>query len=51
GGLLPLTADGVFGRRTAAAVLAFQKLFGLIEDGIAGPNTWDMLMLVWNNAF
>ncbi|HOF94037.1 MAG TPA: peptidoglycan-binding protein [Clostridia bacterium] len=51
GGLLPLTAGGVFGRRSAAAVLAFQKLFGLIEDGIAGPNTWDMLMLVWNNAF
>ncbi len=32
-------ADGSFGPTTTAAVTAFQKAEGLVEDGIAGANT------------
>ena len=33
-------ADGIFGSRTEAAVVAFQRIFGLTPDGIVGPGTW-----------
>lgn len=33
-------ADGIFGGRTEAAVIAFQRIFGLTPDGIIGPGTW-----------
>ncbi|HHW48404.1 MAG TPA: LysM peptidoglycan-binding domain-containing protein [Clostridiaceae bacterium] len=33
--------DGIFGPRTQAAVMAFQRSFGLTPDGIAGPATWN----------
>jgi hypothetical protein len=36
-------ADGDFGSETKAAVLAFQRKWGLAADGIAGPNTWTVL--------
>ncbi|MDR3090670.1 MAG: peptidoglycan-binding protein [Clostridiales bacterium] len=32
--------DGSFGNATKEAVLAFQQLFGLKEDGEIGPSTW-----------
>jgi hypothetical protein len=32
--------DGMFGRRTRAAVLAFQADNGLLADGVVGPQTW-----------
>lgn len=38
-----LRVDGDFGPLTRRAVLAFQKLHGLIEDGIVGPRTYEML--------
>lgn len=41
---LPYVAvDGIFGDETRDAVLAFQSLYGLDVDGIAGIDTWDMI--------
>ena len=37
------SVDGIFGSKTKAAVLAFQKANGLGEDGIVGPLTWAKL--------
>lgn len=44
-----ITVDGVFGTRTEAAVIAFQRLFGLTPDGVIGRNTWDKIVYVYNN--
>ena len=38
-----LDEDGIFGSKTKAAVLAFQKANGLGVDGIVGPLTWAKL--------
>ncbi|MBQ8505877.1 MAG: peptidoglycan-binding protein [Clostridia bacterium] len=35
-----IEADGIFGSRTKAAVVAFQAAKGLDADGICGKNTW-----------
>jgi hypothetical protein len=35
----PGTADGTFGQRTEAAVIAFQEDNGLAADGVVGPET------------
>ena len=32
--------DGIYGSRTEASVLAFQRIFGLTPDGVVGPATW-----------
>jgi peptidoglycan hydrolase-like protein with peptidoglycan-binding domain len=40
---ISVTADGVFGSGTAAAVRTFQSRHGLTPDGIVGPRTWDAL--------
>lgn len=37
-------ADGIFGKKTTAAVKAFQKVKGLTQDGICGKNTWTKLL-------
>jgi N-acetylmuramoyl-L-alanine amidase len=34
------TVDGVFGYSTFHGVVAFQKVNGLVRDGIVGPRTW-----------
>ncbi|MFJ8270817.1 peptidoglycan-binding protein [Streptomyces sp. NPDC094154] len=38
-----LTADGVFGQKTAQAVRDFQRKNRLAADGVIGPNTWTKL--------
>lgn len=35
--------DGIYGRMTAAAVTAFQRVTGLVADGICGAKTWAAL--------
>lgn len=38
-----VTPDGQFGEMTQAAVKNFQRLHGLVGDGIVGPQTWKAL--------
>jgi N-acetylmuramoyl-L-alanine amidase len=38
-GFDPASRDGVYGPRTLAAVMAFQKAHGLVPDGEVGPET------------
>lgn len=38
-----LTADGIFGRGTQAAVIRFQAINGLVPDGIVGRKTREVL--------
>ena len=40
--------NGVFGKATLDAVLAFQRIFNLIEDGIVGKVTWYKIQFVYN---
>jgi GH25 family lysozyme M1 (1,4-beta-N-acetylmuramidase) len=46
-GLAPGGADGVFGYKTRAAVVAFQAQQGLQTDGIVGPATKAALECAW----
>ena len=39
-----VTADGKFGNGTKAAVIKWQKLMGLIADGVVGFNTWKKIL-------
>ncbi len=41
----PGTADGIYGTRTKNAIIAFQRDYGLSDDGIAGPKTLEALGL------
>lgn len=43
-GLGYLTVDGDFGERTYLRVLKVQRLHGLKQDGIIGPQTWNIIL-------
>ena len=45
--LRDLAIDGRFGRSTEQAVRAFQKYYGLFEDGVVGENTWNRVVGVY----
>ena len=38
-----IAEDGAFGPRTFEAVVAFQRMFCLAQDGVVGPLTWSVL--------
>lgn len=38
------SVDGIFGAKTKAAVISFQKTKGLVADGIIGSKTWNALL-------
>ena len=40
-----LTVDGVFGAKTKAAVVSFQRAHHLTADGVAGGTTWRALLV------
>lgn len=44
-----IVVDGRFGAQTANAVKAFQRLFGLTDDGIIGPKTAAKMVQVANS--
>lgn len=44
-----LVADGSFGPATQAAVIAFQRQFGLTADGVIGQITWYKIVDVYNS--
>ena len=39
--------DGIYGSRTESSIKAFQRIFGLIPDGIVGPATWYELVRLY----
>ncbi len=42
-----VTADGIFGNATKAAVESFQDYFGLTVDGVVGNETWGKIFQVF----
>lgn len=48
-GLLSVTVDGDFGKRTEDAVKAFQKQYNLPVDGIVGAKTWERMNTVYDD--
>lgn len=46
----PVEVLGVFDAQTYRAVVEFQRLFGLADDGIVGRETWNMLVDVYEST-
>lgn len=44
-----LDVDGIFGNDTLSSIVVFQKLFGLAQDGLVGPITWNKIYEVYTN--
>lgn len=42
--------DGIFSADTEAAVKAFQKIFGLTQDGVVGTATWYRIKYIYNSV-
>lgn len=42
-----VNVDGIFGSGTRAAVLAFQRIFNLTQDGIVGRGTWNRISNIY----
>jgi peptidoglycan hydrolase-like protein with peptidoglycan-binding domain len=40
-----LTVDGTYGPKTEQAVRELQEMFGLVVDGICGPQTWHTMVM------
>ncbi len=40
----PLNPDGIYGSKTTSRVRELQSTHALVPDGIAGPNTWQVVM-------
>lgn len=43
-GFRPGPADGIFGPKTARAVIAFKRKVGLRPRAVIGPITWEKLL-------
>ena len=43
-----ITADGIYGEKTKAAVIAVQKLSGIPQTGAVGPLTWNAIVNLYN---
>jgi len=43
-----LNADGVFGPITQSSVVAFQRIFGMSQSGVANQTTWNLIMSMRN---
>ncbi|GGS89292.1 hypothetical protein GCM10010176_036450 [Nonomuraea spiralis] len=48
--MLPVEADGFYGARTATAVEAFQRDYGLFADGVVGKQTIVQLDAIYSTA-
>ena len=44
-----LALDGIFGPQTQKSVLAFQKYYGLTQDGVVGRATWNQMIDAYNS--
>ena len=42
-----INVDGIFGQQTRNAVLAFQRVFDLTEDGVVGKSTWYRISYIY----
>jgi len=45
-----MAIDGDFGAQTAAAVTGFQRAYGLVADGVAGPATYSKVYALQDPA-
>ena len=44
-----ITADGIYGEKTKAAVTAVQRISGIPQTGVVGPLTWNAIVNLYND--